>query len=134
MGGWTEDEANSETVSNDASLDQFLDDSASLSETTTDDFDPVQRGGVRSSGGGRWTLLHLVPFSHLLRNREELAEGDEETIEIYEEYRIVEEVEIRRGTETQLIVTVENIITEETLEILCPDDLDLIHRGSVSSI
>lgn len=142
-GGWTEDGANSETVSTGTSLDLFLDDSTtSLSEVTAEDLDPVLH---RKSGSGRRdVLVHFFPLaSHYLskhRGGDRQVEGggddgegegeEEETMEIYEELEVLEEVEVSRGGGggRELIVTLEKIVTEETVEIFCPDRRDLFGR------
>lgn len=136
---WTEDGAISETVSDVTSTDQFLlEDSISLSETTAATEDLDLDPNRKSSSSRVRDLVQFLPFSHLLKTRGDLEEGDEETVEVYEEFQILEEVEVRRdGGATELIVTLEKMVTLETFEVLYPDheiDYDLIHRASVSSI
>lgn len=118
-----------------------------MSEVTAEDLD----SGHRKSGSNRRdVIVHLFPLAshHLLINRgdhlaEEDGEEEEETMEIYEEFQVLEEVEVSRGGGggRELIVTLEKIVTEETVEILYPDrkgllrgDRDQVLRASVSSI
>lgn len=132
---WTEDGGNSETISEGTSLEQFLDDSTSVSETA-EDLDSSRR----SMRGDipRYLFASGVPLAP--QDEDGLLEDDdtEETVEIYEELQIYEEVEVRRNDATELTLTLEKIVTEETLEIMYPDgDDSVLHgtgRGSVSSV
>lgn len=134
---WTEDGGNSETISEGTSLEQFLDDSTSVSETA-EDLDSSRKSMGLRGDIPRYLFASGVPLAP--QDEDGLLEDDdtEETVEIYEELQIYEEVEVRRNDATELTLTLEKIVTEETLEIMYPDGEDsVLHgtgRGSVSSV
>lgn len=133
---WTTEDGGNSTISEGTSLDQFLEDSTSVSETA-EDLDTTRKSTVSLQGDiPRYLFAGGVPLAQ--GDEDGLLEDDDdtqETVEIYEEVQIYEEVEVRRDDATELTLTLEKIVTEETLEIMYPDAvLHETGRGSVSSV